>query len=363
MLPTEVVRRFALLGTAALVFAASACGGDSDSSSGSSRARLDSLNKMSDTSLYAEAKKEGKVTWYTSMPQVNLPKLVAAFNAVYPGIAVNALYLSGQTPVTRLQAEARAGTHLADLVSGSGDAPILQQAGLIDESYKPKDAPALPSGLKLPPGTESDRIITNVIMFNPKAVAAAGLKPPTTFEDLTRPEWKGKFSIDPTTSDILNSLGPSQGNDKVLSLIKRLGANSPVFVTSHSLAASQVASGPTLAAASSYGQTAIQAKRKDPTAADFVNPNPLPVDVSEIAVVKNSPHPAGARLFMDWMVSKAGQEEVTKLGMTSLRSDAKNDPSVWDPSKWTPSFEDPSLPVAQTNKNLEAWQSALNYKG
>ncbi len=345
--------------TLSMVLLAAGCGSGEESSSAS--ARVD-LNTMSAAQLYEEAKKEGELTWYTSMPESTLPVIVKAFNEKYPGIDVHAVYLSGQTPITRVQTEARANNIVADLVSGSGDAALLQQAGLIDESFVPADAPKLPDGIKVPPGSAIDRVITNVIMFNPTTLKKLGLDPPQSFDDLTKPEWKGKFAISPTTADIYNGLKTTQGADKALDLIKRLGANDPVFVTSHSLAASQVTSG-AIPVSLAYGQTAVQAKEKDPSTGDFVNPNPLPVDVSEIAVVKGNPHPAAARLFIIWMVGRDGQQVVSDLGMTSMRDDVKGNPLTWDPGKWTPSYEDPSLPVEEHNKDLKDYQDALGYHG
>lgn len=342
-----------------VVLTAASCGSSDDSASGSART---DLNKMSDAQLYQEAKKEGELTWYTSMPESSLPVLVKAFNAKYPGVKVQALYLNGQTPITRVQTEARAHNVVADLVSGSGDAALLQQAGLIDETYVAADSPKLPDGIKVPPGSAIDRVITNVIMFNPATLKKLGLQPPASIEDLTKPEWKGKWSISPTTSDIYNALKTTQGADKALDLMKRLGANGPIFVTSHSLAASQVTSG-AVPVALAYGQTAVQAKESDSSNADFVNPNPLPVDVSEIAVIKDDPHPASARLFVSWLVGPDGQQHVADLGMTTMRDDVKGNPVTWDPAKWTPTFEDPSLPVDQHNKDLKDYQDALGYHG
>lgn len=342
-----------------MVLMAAGCGSSDNSGAGAGRA---DLNKMSDAQLYQEAKKEGQLTWYTSMPEASLPVLVKAFNEKYPDIKVQAVYLSGQTPITRVQTEARAHQIVADLVSGSGDAALLQQDGLIDESYVPADGPKLPGGIKVPPGSAVDRVITNVIEFNPTALQKLGLQPPTSIEDLTKPEWKGKWAISPTTSDIYNGLKTTQGAAKALDLIKRLGANGPVFVTSHSLASSQVTSG-AIPVALAYGQTAVEDKKANPTNVDFVNPNPLPVNVSEVGVIKGGPHPAAARLFTSWLVGSEGQQQVANVGMTSMRDDVKGDPLTWDPGKWPPSFEDPSIPMNEYNKDLKDYQNALGYHG
>jgi hypothetical protein len=36
---------------------------------------------------------------------------------------------------------------------------------------------------------------------------------------------------------------------------------------------------------------------------------------------------------------------------------------VWDPAKWKPVFENVSQSTAETNQQLQEWQSALNYSG
>lgn len=353
---------------AALMLGASACGSSGGSSGGSDSSGSGStaadLNTMTTSQLYTQAKKEGKVVWYTSMPASDVPKVTAEFEKAYPGISVQGTYLSGSTPVTRIETEAKGGLHNADVVSGGGDAVLLEQAGLIDQSFD--NAPGAPDtgSLKMPKGVYIDRIQTNVISYNPKALKAAGLPAPTSFSDFAKPEWNGKFSVDPTTADIVDALGTTEGYNTVINLFKKIGANHPIFVTSHSLSSSEVAAGTTVAAISTYGYTALSYEQKDPTTYQFVNVNPMPVGVSEVAVVKDAPDAAAARLFVDWIASKAGQSYfVSVLNMTSINADAGNPSSEWDPTKWKPSFENPTISTDMTNQLIAEYQQALGYSG
>jgi iron(III) transport system substrate-binding protein len=76
--------------------------------------------------------------------------------------------------------------------------------------------------------------------------------------------------------------------------------------------------------------------------------------------VKNSPHPAAARLFVDWMVSQEGQQAVVDItNHTSIRTDVKNDPAVWDPAKWKPAWGQPNLPALTYNQELNEMKTAL----
>jgi len=60
------------------------------------------------------------------------------------------------------------------------------------------------------------------------------------------------------------------------------------------------------------------------------------------------------------MVSQNGQQTVSDVtNHTSIRTDVKNDASVWDESKWPPAWGDPNLPSAQYNQELAEMKSAL----
>ena len=152
------------------------------------------------------------------------------------------------------------------------------------------------------------------------------------------------------------------GHDKALDLLKRLGDNKPVFVESHTQALTQVQAGEPIAAATIYGYKASSLKEKTPDSVEFINSNPLPASLTLVDVVKDAPHPAAARLFEDWIVSKEGQTAVVDItNHTSIRPDVKNDPTVWDETKWPPAWGEPE-PAQRTeyNHELAEMKSALH---
>ena len=316
---------------------------------------------MSDQDLAAAAAKDGSVTWYTTFADTDVQPIVAAFNKVYPNVKVNPLRLSADQIPARIITEQRGKAYNADVVSGdSPQVAQLLQAGAL-QPYTPKDSSPLPAGLQMPKGYEGIvYLVTTVIAFNPTVLSQKGLTAPKTWQDLTSPVWKGQFSIDPAAVNWYDSLVKDMGHDKALALLTALGANKPVFVSSHTQALTQVAAGEPPVAATGYGYKASSMKKKTPAQIDFVNPIPLPSSLTLIDVVKNSPHPAAARLFEDWMVSKDGQDAVATItNHTSIRSDVKNDPAVWDETKWRASWGDPNLPSADYNNELAEMKSAL----
>lgn len=343
----------------ALALLLAACG---SSSSGSSTAPSASSTPSEGLSqLKAAANQEGSLTWYTTFADKDVQPMIAGFNKVYPKIKVNPLRLSADKIPARIITEQRGGKYNADVVSG--DAPQVSQlihAGAL-QPYNPPDEAPLPQGLSLPNGyTGVVYAVTTVPAWNPAAVKKAGLTPPTSWQDLTKPQWKGKFSIDPGAVNWYESLTASMGHAQALALLKALGKNDPKLVESHTQALTQVEAGEPLATATAYGYKASSLKKKNPGQLDFANPNPLPSSLTLIDVVKNAPHPAAAKLFVDWMVSQAGQQAVVDItNHTSLRTDVTNDTSVWDPSKWQPAWGDPTVSPAQYNKDVTEMDQAL----
>lgn len=351
----------AAVSAAALALAAcgSSGGGGSPGKSGSSSSSLDSL---SPAALQQAAVKEGSLTWYTTFASNDVAPMIQAFNKTYPKVTINAVRLSADKIPARVLTEQRGGKYNADVVSG--DSPQLAQllhAGAL-APYTPPDITPLPAGLSLPKGYQGVvYAVTTVIAYNPTVVQQKGLPVPTTWQALTKPAWKGHFSIDPGAVNWYDSLIKEDGQAKAEALLKALGANQPRLVESHTQALTQVEAGEPVATATAYGYKAASERKKAPKNITFVNTNPLPSSLNLIDLVKNAPHPAAARLFIDWMVSQQGQQEVASVtNHTSLRPDVKNDPAVWDPAKWTPIWGNPVMSTATYNQEVSQMKSALN---
>jgi iron(III) transport system substrate-binding protein len=342
-----------------LVLTLAACGGGGNASQAA--APGSTLDALSPTDLAAAAAKEGTLTWYTTFADDDVQPILKAFNKTYPNVTVKPLRLSADKIPPRVITEQRGKQYTADVVSGDSPqvAQLLQANAL--QPYTPKDQSALPSGLSLPQGYEGIvYVVTTVVAYNPDIVKSKGLPAPSSWQDLTQPAWRGQFSIDPGAVNWYDSLVNGMGHDQALALLKALGANKPVFVESHTQALTQVQAGEPAAAATAYGYKASSLKKKNAKTVEFVNGTSLPSSLTLIDVVKNSPHPAAARLFVDWMVSKEGQQAVVDItNHTSIRTDVTNDPAVWDPAKWKPAWGEPNLPAKTYNDELTEMKTAL----
>lgn len=346
------------LAAGAVALALTGCGSSGSASAGDQS----SYNAMPVSKLASAAAKEGSVTWYVAIGEDAVQPIVAAFNKTYPDVKVNVLRLSADEIPARVMTEQKGGKFNDDVVTG--DAPqvvqLLHAKAL--QPYDPPDAAPLPDGVSLPKGyTGVAYANTTVIAYNPTAVKKLHLPAPRSWQDLTAPAWKGHFTVDPGAVNWYDSLISSMGHDKALALLKALGANDPVPVESHSEALDDVTSGEPAAGATIYGYMAAPEKKTDPSRMAFVNPNPLPVSVNLTDLAAKAPHPAAARLFDDWLVSKAGQQAIVTISDdTSLRPDVKNDPTVWDPATWKPSWANPTLSPSAYNTELSEMKQALH---
>jgi iron(III) transport system substrate-binding protein len=312
--------------------------------------------------LTGDAQKEGQVDWYTVFTEANTMPIIAAFQKEYPRIKVTTLRLSAGQLSSRILTEQQGGQFSADVVSGNATyLSQLQGAGAL-QAYDPPDVPPLPAGLPLPDGYRGVVYInTTVIAYNPTALKAKGMAPPTSWEDLTKPEWKGQFSVDPESVDWYDSLIASMGHDKALALVKALGDNSPRITPNHTQQLTEMQAGETLVSATAYGPAAADFVGKDATRTAFVNPNPLPAVLTLSSLAKNAPHPSAAKLFQGWLLGKEGQSTiVTGAGKISIRSDVANDPTLWAPPTWAPAWADPTQSSDDYNKMLAEFTDAMH---
>jgi iron(III) transport system substrate-binding protein len=355
--------RLALAATALLLTTGlAACGsGDAgDSASNDSGSNTNSLNTMSEADLYQQAKQEGQVTVYTPLNSDAMSAIGKAFNATYPGIQVKAVTLNVDDLVARMGTEQQGGKYVPDVITEDG----IHTSQLVSvhalEPYTPQTMPTMPSSLTdVPQGYQSVAFVTTrAIAYNPQTLKKKGITAPTSLADLTKPEWKGNFSMTAHGADLYTSLIAADGQQKAKDLLDKLGANKPQLVESNSQAITQVQSGEP-AATISYGTYAAPAKASNPATLDFVNLNPLLTVPYFQTLAKNAPDPAAARLFINWWGGKDGQNAMIKAsGFTSVRDDVSNDPTIWDPTKWPPVFA-PMLSMDEYNQKLSEYSQAL----
>ena len=280
------------------------------------------------------AKKEGTVVWYATMNVGDMDATANEFMRAYPGIQVQSLRLGSSQLPARIVTEQRGGKYNADVISGDlFQVAQLVSAGAFDKYVVP-EAGKFVRGTVDPNGYWTNLYEnTTVIAWNPQRLAADHLKPPASFADFARPEWKGKFGFD--TGALNWYMGMLQaGGSGGAGVAKNITANAPVKTSGHSQTVTSLETGEFDATPTAYGYLVDQEKRAGKPI-DFINPSPLFVSLNPVGVAKNAPHPNAAHVFVDWLTSKAGQSYLANRGggEVSSRSDVTSNRRVFDPKR------------------------------
>lgn len=282
-----------------------------------------------DAKLIAAAKAEGTLTLYGSMTTPQLNKLAKRFTAAY-GIKVETLRMESNALPSRMMIEAHAGSPRADVVDEPGfQIDLLKRQGMLERFAAPENA-EMTSGTFDRDGYWSSLFLnTETIGYNPKSLEAAGLKAPTSWQDFTKPEWRGKFAVFNGSYEWYAAMQAAFGKTQGEALVRAIAANAPKMVNSHQLAENMLEAGEYVAAINTYGYNMARDQRAGLNAAN-VNPDPTIVEIHGIGVVAHGPHPNAAQLFLRWSLGEDTQQWIaSSLGRISARKDVKNDPAIF----------------------------------
>lgn len=283
-----------------------------------------------DAGLVARAKAEGAVVFYGAMQQPQLAAVSRRFEQRY-GIKVGALRLPSDKLPARVLTEARGGRPLADvLLDGAYELEELRNAGALEAYLTPETRAFIPHTFDPQGNWAAFFLDSNVIAYDPARVRGAGIAPPATLEDFTKPAWRGKFGLFGTAYDWYIGLDHFYGPAAARALLEGYAANQPLMLAGHALGVTEILSGEILASANVYGYAVAQAM-DDGRSITLVNPTPTVIDLISTAIVRDAPHPNAARLFERWLLSQETQQWMrTTMRRISPRRDVQNDPRLFN---------------------------------
>ena len=264
-----------------------------------------------DPALVAAAKKEGQVLVYTTLivEQIVRP-LIKTFQSQVPGIDVKFVRADSIALVVRLTNEARANRTQADiwhLVDGVG--PLIE-AGIA----APLD---LPSAKELP-ATYADPkarwVATNLavrsLAYNTTLVPPA--QAPRGYADLVDPRFKGKFAWNPNSVSggygFIGTVLKHMGEEKGLAYLRELAKQeiTPVPMAIRAVLDRVIAGEYAMGLEMNGTHAHISATMGAPVA--WVPLDPVSMTLQAAGITAKAQHPNAARLFLDFMISRTGQE-------------------------------------------------------
>src|SRR5262245_18287313 len=187
--------------------------------------------QVSQPDLIAQAKKEGRVTWYTTVSIPESKQFMDMFEKQYPFIKVD-LLRSGSGPlVNRIVNEYAAKNYAADVLQGMssrGGYTLLRQRNILGR-YESPERKYYAADLKDKEGYWSSTFQnTFVLAYNTRNVKFGDV--PKTYDDLLKPMWKGRQIINDTDSfEWFDGLLRFWGKEKGLTYFRRLTAQEQIF--------------------------------------------------------------------------------------------------------------------------------------
>ena len=269
--------------------------------------------------LIEGAKKEGKLVWYTGMNISDSKRLLDAFEKKYPFVKTKLFRSVRERILNRIITETRAGRWEFDVVSvGVAIINVLVQKKLISP-YSSQEAKAYAQAFK-DPGGHWTGIYNNyrVIGYNTELLPEA--EAPRKWEDLLDPKWKGKIMIDQRESPWYATLVTVWGKEKTLKYMNALAKQDIQWRRGHTLIAQLMAAGETPLAIV-YAHR-VEDMKKNGAPIEWVSTlDPISVSVIGIGLSAKPNNQNTAKLFIDFVLSKEGQETIRSSNRIPARSD------------------------------------------
>lgn len=298
---TWIKKTCGLLLTGVTLFSLAGCGGSGEQSS----AAKDDL--------------KGEVVLYTSQPEKDAQKLIEAFNKEHPDVKVSVFRSGTEEVISKVMAEQSAGDIKADvlLVADNVTFESLKNKDML-EAYESSELSGIPSQFidkdHMYTGT---KVITTGIMVNTDKAK----EQPAAFADLTKTAMKDEVSM---PSPLYS--GAAAYNLSLLTRTNGLGwdwynalkANGVKVDKGNGSVQKAVVSGE-----KAYGIVAdfmANRSRKDGAPVTFIYPSEGSPAVTEpIGLIKNAKHKKAAQAFIDFVLSKKGQELAASIGYTPIK--------------------------------------------
>lgn len=300
-------------------------------------ADLDKQNKLTLEELIAGAKTEGKLTFYSALPQFSNEALIKKFTETYPFVKAEVVRAGGLVIAQRFAVEKAKNIENMDVIySGAAEIyPDWVKSGYIarvdnlPEWERLIDVAKGPKGRYVAFGFASQVMAWNRKMYKDEDV-------PADLWEFTKPEWKNKVaSGDPAgagfalnwfsfASDLRAKDPRSSAKPTGLGLkwMEAMSQNGLLLAGQVGNLTEAIVSGRRPIVIQHWDAEIVEANRRG---ADLGWRYPIQGTVAQHvlgAVNSKAPHPYTARLYLNWLLSREGQAfVVTNVALNTVRID------------------------------------------
>ena len=300
--------------------------------------------------LYAGAKTEGKVTWYTSLAGNSYKAMAKAFESKYPGVSIEAYRVSGSDMTVRMMEEAKARRHIVDTVETTeGNLMFMREAFLLRPYHSPHFA-LYPEDAKEKGerglyfwGIARESYIG--FAYNTKLLPKDAV--PKNYDGLLQPALKGRMgvSVSDPTYKVIGAMLRTKGQE----FVKKLkGQEIALHTIIPPALLDLIAAGEVLASPAIFRNHTLNAIAKG-APVDWLPMDIVPTNVGGAAISVQPPHPHAALLLADYLLGPDGQAVLEKFEYGSA---AKKLPF----KRWRP---DHGATVDKYEKELLRWEKLM----
>ena len=263
--------------------------------------------------LVEAARKEGRLVFYSSMDLPVGEKLGKAFEAAYPGIAIQIERSGSERLFQRVDQEFASNIHAADVINTSDASHTIpwKKKGWL-APFVPEDvAKYFPEAYRDPDGAFAlTRIYLSSIAYNTALVKAEDA--PRSYADLLDPKWAGRMvKGHPAYSGTIMTATYQMVREFGWEYYEKLAKQRVMQVQSSTDPPKKLALGERAVMADGNEYNVVLLKEAGQPVEPVYPTEGTPTISGPTAIFASAPHPNAARLFQAWLHSRETQQFFT----------------------------------------------------
>ncbi len=267
----------------------------------------------------------GKVMLYSSMQEAQLQAIEKAFEARYPGVDMEYYYAGGGKLVTKMTTEAQDGGQIAsDLVwlGDPSDYEVFKANGWLEPYVSPETDHIAKEYIDAEGYYTAGRLVTMGIAW---FIGVDEADAPKTWNDLLDPKWKGQIIMtDPAQASTTKywMAAMMQSEKYGPEYFQKLRDNGVELESGTTATHNRVADASYQVGICLDYVSANLIAEGSPMAFHYTTEDVITM-TSPIAMIKGCANPDNAKLLMDFILSKEGQEVLVANNLVSVRDDVE----------------------------------------
>lgn len=268
--------------------------------------------------LYKAAKAEGEIVFYTDLRQDTAERVSAFWKENFPEVQLRVTPANSLAIIAQVETEQAAGQHNVDVthMSQLSVAEVWKQKGIYMPYKTTTIDKFLPDNADPDGAFYSSDLYVLPAAYNTKAFPdKAGL--PTKLADYLDPKWKGKIVIaDPASAGNGLTFFMTMLSKGLMDwdYLEKLANQDILFVRNNPDAVRMVASGERVLTPMLSSFNVISSKDKGQPIDFYVLDDGAPVVQSAFGIMSGAPHPNGAKLLLEALMTPEGQATLAKGG-------------------------------------------------